>query len=336
MGEGNDDRLSRRHFGQAMAISIASAVPLLAATRFSWADGVQPGQSTDGSGERKTVYLDYTQEDLDKAYDQRVWAPNADAVLKRQSEESATIRQQTPPQTFQYGPTEAETLDVFTTARGGAPIHVHLHGGAWRALTKEDVSFPAPAFTKAGMIYVALNFATIPKVRLPEMIRQAQNAIGWLYANAARFGGDPARIHLSGHSSGGHMAAVLMTTDWHARFGLPPDILKSGTLMSGMYDLAPVMLSSRSKYVSISAEEQLMLSPSHHVSHLNAPVIVAFGDRETPEFKRQAKSFASLLKGTHRNADLIDVGDFNHFEVLDVFADTKSELSKAIMKMMAA
>src|SRR5262249_31655795 len=153
------------------------------------------------------------------------------------------------PRTFVYGPGPDETLDVFAPSATNVPVHVHLHGGGWRALTKDDVSFPAPLFVNAGAVYVALNFSVIPTVRLPDMVAQAQRAIAWLYDNASKFSGDPARIHVSGHSSGAHMASCLLTTDWHAKFGLPPDVLRSGLLMSGTYDLEPVMLSVRSSYV---------------------------------------------------------------------------------------
>ena len=97
-----------------------------------------------------------------------------------------------------------------------------------------------------GVTFVALGFGVIPDVRLPVMVEQIRRGIAWLYANIARFGGDPDRIHLSGHSSGGHLAAVLLTTDW-PKFGLPADVLKSGLCISGMYDLHPVMLSARSR-----------------------------------------------------------------------------------------
>ena len=108
----------------------------------------------------------------------------------------------------------------FVSGMSKGPIHVHIHGGGWRALTKDDVSFLAPVFTNAGAIYVALNFSVIPAVRLPDMVAQAQRAICWLHGNAHSFGGDPSRIHLSGHSAGAHMASVLLTTNWPARFGL--------------------------------------------------------------------------------------------------------------------
>ncbi|MBX9846041.1 MAG: alpha/beta hydrolase [Xanthobacteraceae bacterium] len=269
------------------------------------------------------VYLDYTQDELDKAYTQAAWAPNMKDVLARQSADSAKLRSVMAPRTFSYGPHPDETLDVFMSETAKGPIHVHIHGGGWRALTKDDVSFPAPVFTDAGATYIALNFSVIPTVRLPEMVAQAQRAICWLHSNARSFGGDPSRIHLSGHSAGAHMASVLLTTDWSARFGLPADILKSGLLMSGSYDLEPVMLSVRSSYVKISKDELLALSAVRHVEQIRVPVTLVYGDKETPEFQRQAVYFFEVLKKASKTAEMICANGYNHFEIMDVFADPR-------------
>jgi arylformamidase len=294
----------------------------------------QARSSTEGHLSSPKVYLNYTQAELDKAYTQAEWAPNMKAVLARQSEASAKLRSALPPRTFSYGMGQDETLDVFipTTVKG--PIHVHIHGGGWRALTKDDVSFPAPVFTNAGAIYIALNFSVIPAVRLPEMVSQAQRAICWLTSNARSFGGDPSQIHLSGHSAGAHMSSVLLTTDWPTRFGLPADVLKSGMLMSGSYDLEPVMLSIRSSYVKISREEQWALSAVRHVDRIRAPITLVYGDKETPEFQRQAIHFFDVLKKASKTAQLIRIDGFNHFEVMDAFADSTSGTARIALKHM--
>ena len=167
------------------------------------------------------------------------------------------------------------------------------------------------------------------------MIAQAQRAICWLHSNARSFGGDPHRIHLSGHSAGAHMASVLLTTDWPGQFGLPADVLKSGLLMSGSYDLEPVMLSVRSSYVKISKDEQWALSAVRHVERVRAPVTLVYGDKETPEFQRQAIHFFDVLKKGSKTAELIRIDGYNHFEIMDVFADPNSRIARTALGQMA-
>jgi arylformamidase len=110
-------------------------------------------------------------------------------------------------------------------------------------------------------------------------------------------------LHLSGHSSGAHVAAVVATDP---RVG---PLLRSVTLLSGLYDLEPALLSARGAYVRLDAAEALALSPIHHVHRIAAPVVLAYGEGESPEFIRQSRDFAArlgikpiLLEGTNHFA----------------------------------
>ena len=280
------------------------------------------------------VFLDYSQEALDKAYDQREWAPNAAEIIKRYTTDSAAIRKQYPPKTESYGKSDPETLDIFAPAGAkNMPVMVFIHGGAWRILGKDDSSAPAPTFINNGCLYVALNFAGIPAVNLPEMADQCRKAMLWLHANVAKFGGDPSRIFLSGHSSGGHLCAVLLTTDW-ASLGGPADLIKGGVAMSGMYELFPVMLSARSSYVKVSKADIAALSPLRHLDKLNCPVVVVNGDRESPEFQRQAAEFSTVLAGMGALKGRFVLAGKNHFEVPEELNGANNELSKAVLAMM--
>jgi len=307
--------MDRRHFSIALAAALAA--PLAARAQ-------------------SAVFLDYTQDALDKAYDQRVWAPNAQEVIARYASDSAAVRQKYPPKTERYGESEAETLDVFAPAGArGLPVMVFIHGGAWRALGREDASAPAPTFVENGCLYVALNFANIPAVRLPDMAAQCRRALLWLHKNIARFGGDPQRIFVSGHSSGGHLCGVMLTSDWPA-LGGPRDLIKGGVAMSGMYELYPVMLSARSSYIKISQDELAALSAMRHLDKIACNVIVVFGDKESPEFQRQSNEFATALAGMGRLARRIVLPGHNHFVVPEELNDAKTELSQAVLTMMKA
>lgn len=300
--------------------------------RFNVMLGATLAMSTQASA--ANVFLNYDQQALDDAYDQAKWAPNAKDVIARYSTDSAAVRKKYPPKTERFGPTEVETLDIF--APQGAkdlPVMVFVHGGAWRILTKDDASAPAPTFVENGCIYVALNFATIPAVRLPDMAQQCRAALVWLSKNIARFGGDPNRIFISGHSSGGHLCGVLATTDW-TKHGGPTNLLKGSIAMSGMYDLYPVMLSQRSSYVKLSPEEVGALSPMRHLSQVTFPVIVVYGDKETPEFQRQSRDFSTALAGMGRLSSTLVLSGKNHFEVPEELNTAGTDLSKAVLKLM--
>jgi arylformamidase len=280
------------------------------------------------------VFLDYTQDELDRAFDQTVWAPDQDELIQRYATRSAATRERLKFKSgIAYGPSEDEILDIFPADKAGAPIHVFVHGGAWRGGRKDLYSFPADTFVPAGATYVALSFANIPKVRLPAMADQIRRAIAWLYANAANFGGDRERIFVSGHSSGGHLAAVLLTTDWPA-LNLPRDIVKGGICASGIYDMHPAMLSSRRNYVTLSPAEEAALSPLLHLDVIACPVGVVHGTRESPEFERQARAFVAALAGGGYRHEFAVLDGLNHFEVCDSLADSHSTLSLMALQQM--
>ena len=296
----------------------------------------------EGSDVSEAVFLHYTQAELDRAYDQRAWAANAAEVIASYTTISKAVKARYRFTTEHYGPGDDETLDIYPPAangkaaagNAGAPVHVFVHGGAWQRLTKDESAFPAPAFVENGAIFIALNFSVMPKVRLPEMADQCRRAIVWIWRNAWRFGGDPNRIHLSGHSSGGHLAGVVLTTDWKA-FGLEASPLRSGLVASGMYDLGPVLLSARSSYVKLDKAEEDALSPMRHLDRVACPIAVAYGDGETPEFKRHARDFAAALKAKVRHASLLVEGkNQNHFELALTLGHADGLLGKIALGQM--
>jgi len=214
------------------------------------------------------VWLDLDQAELDAAYDQSVWAPNRDQIIKRYASNSDAVRARLgAPRRYAYGATPIEALDVYVTTRAHAPINVFIHGGAWRAGLAGNYAFPAELFVRAGAHFVVPDFAAVQDVggSLMPMAAQVRGAIAWVKRNAHRFGGDPDRIYVSGHSSGAHLAGVILTTDWRRDFDLPADTVKGGLCSSGMYDLKPVRLSARNAYVKFTDEMELP-EPSRHAS----------------------------------------------------------------------
>ena len=282
------------------------------------------------------VWLDMDQKALDDAYDQEVYAPNRDQIVARRHANSDRVRAIIgPPQRVAYGPSEIEKLDIYRTKPASAPIQIFIHGGAWRRNKAADYAVQAEAFIRAGAHYVVPDFINVDEAEgsLFPMIEQVRRAIGWVYRNAASFGGDPDRIYLSGHSSGAQIGGCMATTDW-ARENLPADVIKGALLASGMYDLKPVRLSKRSAYVKFTDAMEQELSAQRHIGRINAPLILAHGTRETPEFQRQTRDFAAALKAAGKSVELL-VGDgYNHFELLETMANPYGLLGRAALAQM--
>jgi arylformamidase len=283
------------------------------------------------------VFLDYDQVELDAAYDQQVYQPNIVQVGKRWTSNSARVRTRLgEPTRISYGPTEIEQLDIFRTSRERAPIFVFIHGGAWARGKAADYHAPAEMFVAAGAHYVTPDFAWVQDVggSLFPMADQICRAIAWVYENAASFGGDRDRIYVGGQSSGAHLTAVALTTDWAGRFGLPADPVKGGLCASGMYELAPVRLSARANYVKFTDAMVEELSPIRHLDRLRVPLIVSYGTYETPEFQRQAREFAAAVKAAGKQVDLVVGDNYSHTELLETLCNPYGQLGAAVLEQM--
>jgi arylformamidase len=283
------------------------------------------------------VFLDYTQQELDDAFEQQLWAPNFAELNAQRKARCTELRQKLEHFETRYGPGTDETLEILPTARRGAPVLLFIHGGRWRPQPENDFIFFADTIVNAGAHFAAARFATLdpPKrtTRMPDMIAELRRAVLWLRQNAPSFGGDPERLHVIGHSSGAHLTSVLLTTDW-GRQGAPGDILKSGACVSGMYELRPVLLSARSAYVKLAPEEEDELSAIRHLDRVRCPILVAYGSNESPEFQRQGRTFAAALRERGLASQEMVLAEQNHFEGIRTMMDPESPLARAVLRQI--
>lgn len=336
---GNNDATSDTRVSRRTLLGSVAATMAVAAVRPVLAQQMQthmpPGTVPKPKG--TLVFLDYDKDEIDAAYDQSLWAPNQAEVAKRNARKSAAaVARLGLPRRLAYGPTEIEKVDVYTTRRPNAPINVFIHGGAWRAGTSAGSAYLSETFVDSGAHFVAVDFNNVIETNgnLMTMADQVRRAVAWVYRNASRFGGDQNRLYVSGVSSGGHLASVVLTTDWQKDFGLPVNIVKGGLCGSGMYDLYPVTLSARSNYVKFTNDVVEALSAQRHLDKLVAPVIVAHGTLETPEFQRQSREFAAAVKAAGKLVTFLVGEGYNHFELHETLGNPYGLLGRAVLEQM--
>jgi arylformamidase len=239
-----------------------------------------------------------------------------------------------------YGPLPDERLDVFTPAglRKGEtrPVVIFVHGGAWQHLGLACSSFPAETVTNRGAIYVALGFRRLPAAgSLDEMVAQVRTALAWLWLNIEQYGGDCDRLHLVGHSSGAHLSAMAICTDWPRLHGAPAKLLRSAVVISGIYDLEPVRLSFRNEILKLDRAGEIRNSPCHNLPADGVPLLVGYGELETDEFKRQAKDFAAIWECRYGNSRLLELQGLNHYETIETITEAESTLSREVFAWFA-
>ena len=283
----------------------------------------------------KKVYRNYSQEELDAQYD--VAAPETPERARERSwaaESSAAARTtMTGRLGVAYGTGKDEKLDIFPASKPGAPVLFDIHGGYWKQFSAADESLYAPVYVGAGAAFVAMDYTLAPNATLDEIVRQCRAALAWTVAHAKDFNGDPARIHLLGRSAGGHLCGMMLATDWAAH-GLRKNPIVGATLISGLYDLEPIMLSFPNEWCRLDAQSAYRLSPIYHLPAEKMPAIVAWGGAETDEFRRQSQDIAVALQSRGWPTTVIEIPGAGHSGSRAELVNRDSALCRAVMAQL--
>ncbi len=272
---------------------------------------------------------------LDAQYNLRARHPDHPAFFARYAEWSARTRRDLACETgLAYGPSAAEAVDVFPARAPGAPLHVFIHGGYWQSRDRSEFSFVAAGLAPAGVAVAVGGYALAPAVDMGEIVRQNRAAVAWLYRNAARFNADPGRIFVSGHSAGGHLAAMLMATDWPAFGDLPEGVVKGGCAISGVFDLEPVRKCYLNEALKLDEEAARRNSPLHRPPAPGTRLALAVGGDETDAFLDQSRTFAAACASRGVDVTHMVIPDLNHFEIIELLGRPESVLVAAIRAQM--
>jgi len=162
--------------------------------------------------------------------------------------------------------------------------------------------------------------------------RPAMDAIEWTHRNAARIG-DPRRIYLSGSSAGAYLCAVALAHDWTKR-GLPPDFITGATLLTGVYDLEPLLHISVNELVRLAPDRVHDNSPIHHPPRLKVPLLMQVGGAEPPGWRAQTLEFAEVCRAAGCSVEVIVLPGETHFSILRSLAHNDHPLTRKMISAM--
>jgi arylformamidase len=276
------------------------------------------------------IYLDYDQKGLDEQYNNRARFPNFTEHFKSWGEWSTATRATLPSALdLAFGPTEIEKIDIFPAEKTGAPIYVFIHGGYWYSLDKSDYSYVAEGMRPHGIATMVNNFGLAPAHDMDEIVRQNRAALAYLWRNASKHGGDPNRIYVAGHSAGGHLAAMLLATDWPAfGAGLPRDLVKGACAIGGIFDLEPIRLSFLNAKLHLTEGQVQRHSPLRQAYPVRAPLSLVVAADESDEFHRQSQEMERFWNKSVSKAELVVPQRLDHFDVVNQLRDPACNLVK--------
>ena len=283
------------------------------------------------------LYRGYDRAELDRQYNNRQRFPRYQEMFAAWRSWSAATRTNYPVKLdVAYGPTATERLDIFPAESRSAPIYVFLHGGYWQSLDKADYSFIAEGMVPNGAMTVVPYFALAPNSGMDEIVRQNRAAIAWLWQHAHAYGGDPSRLYVGGHSAGGHLAVMLLATDW-PRFAprLPEGLVKGACAISGLFDLEPIRLCYLNDTLGMTKEVAERNDPLRQQYPVAAPLTIVLGDDESEEYYRQVVAMAGRWSKFGYPLEVRLEEGRDHFDVVNDLRQPTADLVRAQRRRFA-
>jgi arylformamidase len=225
-----------------------------------------------------------------------------------------------------YGPTPAETLDLFPSPRPDSPVLLFIHGGYWRALSSKEFSFVARGMVPHGITVAVMNYALCPEVSIAEITRQSRDAVAWLASGERALAGKAARIFAAGHSAGGQQVGMLLSGDRTTA----ADALKGGIAISGLFDLRPLRHSWLQPTLKLTQESSEEQSPLLNIPKRAPPLLVSVGSLESDALIGQSQRYHAAWREAGLDGEYLLQPGINHYEAVYGLADPESPLARKL------
>ena len=281
----------------------------------------------------------------DRQYNARASVQDAAALIARYTQQSqaafslpGAVRNQ------RYSPHASDILDIYLPAAHdkqapSAPVFIFIHGGYWRALSKNDSAFMAPALTQAGAVVVVPDYDLAPAVTLDHIVDQIRQAFAWVVRNIAIYGGDARNICICGSSAGGHLVGMLLAKGWQQDYDLPASATPAAALpLSGLFDLQPLLHTHINSWMQLDDAAAVRNSPRFVLpdssTHSQCQLRVSCGEFESREFHRQSQEYLAAWQARCLPGQWLEAPGTNHFDLPLQLADPQSIVHQTALQLM--
>lgn len=260
--------------------------------------------------------VNLSDEDRARAYSPSSNAPHYLQTIKKYRERSQKVKEEKGnPVYLKYGSHPEQKIAYFSAnVDQNETIFVYIHGGYWQELSIEDSLFAAPGYLDKNISYAAIGYPLAPEVSVVEIIVEVKKAVSMLhgYVSLQR---KNVNIIIGGSSAGAHLAATLLRT-MPNKSTEPFPFIKGAVLLSGIYDLCPLIGTYINEALQLDLQQALELSPLHQPIQNNIPVAVYWGESDTEAFKQQSEEYAKYLAQHSMLYESREIKDKDHFDLV--------------------
>ena len=229
---------------------------------------------------------------------------------------------------------ERQVLDVHAPAVAkNLPVVFWIHGGGWQTGDKSMVALKPKAFTDAGFVFVSINHRLLPTVEMGDIIRDVASALGWVHKNIATHGGDPTRLLVMGHSSGGQLAALMCTDDRYGKaegFSLTmirgcvpvdadtfdiPAIIEVAETRARVHHVPLPTYGHRQKFGDDAAKHRDFSTVTHVARNKGIPPFLILHIAGHPDTGAQARRLAAVLGAAGISAKVVAAREATHASI---------------------
>lgn len=273
---------------------------------------------------------------LESEYSPSSCVPSIDPFLEAYTQGSAeALANLSSRRNLPWGDGADEVFDFFPAASPDSPLLVFFHGGYWQEHSKDDVLFVASKCVPRGIAYASVNYTLAPQATVSTIVEQCRRAVVSISRQASGLGFNRRRLFIAGSSAGAHLASMLLVDGWRPDRRLSENFVAGAVLLSGVYDLQPLVPTYINQALKMTVGDAIGLSPLRHPLAPPVPVIVAWGENEPDEFKRQSQAFASVLRKSAFRVKTLEARGANHFDIVFEIADPETALGRLTLDLMA-
>lgn len=222
--------------------------------------------------------------------------------------------------TINYADGPRQRLDILTPKDPGKvatrPVVIFLYGGGWTAGERKDYHFAGAALVKLGYVAVIPDYRLSPQVKFPVFMTDTARALAWVHANIYRYGGDPQKIFVMGHSAGAHMAALLALDPAYLRgVDLPDNAIKGVIGLAGPYAMVPSQVDSV-REVFAGTDDEETTRPVHFANPKAPPMLLLYGLDDDTVGRQNAPQLADILRRAGRDVTVTEYPNVGHTGLL--------------------